>query len=345
MWGRFVNRPEKCASVTKRLMNDASRMVDEELDGLVALHRNTLRRLEGTRIIVRKDAPQIGKVGVVGGGGSGHEPMQAGYVGRGMLDAAVAGEIFTAPPPNQIHRAIREVDGQKGVLLVVNNFAGDTMNFGLAEEMGRKDGVRVEHVIVNDDVAVPVKENRRGIAGGILVEKIAGAKAELGGSLMDVRELAQRAVDNTRSMGVALTSCTLPSVGKPMFSIGEGEMEVGIGVHGERGVRRTKLGSADEIAKTLLDRISGDLGLRRGDRVALLANGMGGTSLMELLILFRRTLQLLDEAGVVVSRSMAGSLVTSLDMSGASLTLIRLDDELLQMLNAPDLTPSFPKKV
>ena len=324
-------------------MNDPDRMVDEELEGLVSLHRNTLRRIPGTNVIVRKDAPQIGKVGVVGGGGSGHEPMQAGYVGRGMLDAAVAGEIFTAPPPNQIHRAIREVDGHEGVLLVVNNFAGDTMNFGLAEEMGKKDGIRVEHVIVNDDVAVAEKENRRGIAGGILVEKIAGAKAEKRGSLAEVRELAQRAIDNTRSMGVALTSCTLPSLGKPMFSILEDEMELGIGVHGERGVKRARLGSADEIVRVLLDRISGDLGLVRGDRVALLVNGMGGTSLMELLILLRRSLQLLDEAGVVVSRPMAGNLVTSLDMSGASLTVTRLDDELSQMLDAADSTPGFPK--
>ncbi|HXW94937.1 MAG TPA: dihydroxyacetone kinase subunit DhaK [Nitrososphaerales archaeon] len=331
--------------MTKRLMNDASRMVDEELEGLVSLHRNTLRRLAGTNVIVRKDAPQIGKVGVIGGGGSGHEPMQAGFVGRGMLDAAVAGEIFTAPPPNQIHRAIREVDGHEGVLLVVNNFSGDTMNFGLAEEMGRKDGIQVEHVIVNDDVAVPAKESRRGIAGGILVEKIAGAKAELGGSLTEVRELAQRAVDNTRSMGVALTSCTLPSVGKPMFNIMDDEMELGIGVHGERGVQRTKLESADKVAKTLLDRISGDLELKRGDKVALLVNGMGGTTLMELLILLKRTVQLLDGEGVVVSRPMAGNLVTSLDMSGASLTLIRLDEELSQMLNAPDSTPSFPKMI
>ena len=324
-------------------MNDAGKMVDEELDGLIALHRASLRRLPGTNIIVRMDAPRMGKVAVIGGGGSGHEPMQACYVGKGMLDAAVAGEIFAAPPPNQIHRAIREVDGGKGVLLVVNNFAGDIMNFGLAEEMGRKDGVQVERVVVNDDVAVPVRENRRGIAGGILVEKIAGAKAEQGGGLAEVRELAQRAVDNTRSMGVALTSCSLPSTGRQMFSLGDEEMELGIGVHGERGVQRTKLWSANEIAKTLLDRISEDLGLARGDRVALLVNGMGATSQMELLILLRETMRLLDEAGITVSRPMAGSLVTSLDMSGASLTLTRLDGELSQMLGAPDFTPSFPK--
>ena len=329
--------------MAKRLMNDASRMVDEELEGLVSLHRSTLRRIPGTNIIVRKDAPQIGKVGVVGGGGSGHEPMQTGYVGRGMLDAAVAGEIFTAPPPNQIHRAIQEVDGHEGVLLVVNNFAGDTLNFGLAEEMGRRDGIRVEHVTVNDDVAVSAKEDRRGIAGGILVEKIAGAKAESNGSLAEVRELAQRAIDNTRSMGVALTSGSLPSVGKPMFSIMDDEMELGIGVHGERGVQRTRLESADDVVKTLLDRVSGDLELKRGDRVALLVNGMGGVSPMELLILSRKALHLLDEAGVTVSRPIVGSLVTSLDMSGASITVMRLDDELTRLLNAPDSTPSFPK--
>ncbi len=329
--------------MSKRLMNDANRMVDEELDGLVLLHRKSLRRLSGTNVIIRRDLPQIGKVGVVGGGGSGHEPMQAGFVGKGMLDAAVAGEIFAAPSPNQIYTAIRAVDGHKGVLLVVNNFAGDIMNFGMAEEMGKKEGIPVEHVIVNDDVAVPTKENRRGIAGGILVEKIAGAKAEQGGSLSDVRQLAQRAVDNTRSMGIALTSCTLPSTGKQMFSLGEDEVELGIGVHGERGVKRTKLMSADDVASTLLDRISLDLELKRGDNVALLVNGMGSTSIMELLILSRKAVQFLDEAGVTVSRSVAGTLVTSLDMSGASLTVMRLDEELDQMLAAPDSTPSFPK--
>ena len=331
--------------MTKRIMNDARNMVDEELEGLVSIHRNTLRRIAGTNIIVRKDSPVIGKVGVIGGGGSGHEPMQAGFVGKGMLDAAVAGDIFAAPPPNQIHRAIREVDGREGVLLVVNNFAGDIMNFRLAEEMGKNDGLRVEHVVVNDDVALPEKDNRRGIAGGILVEKIAGAKAEAGGSLAEVKELAERAVENTRSMGVALTSGTLPSTGKPMFELGEDEMEVGIGVHGERGAQRTRLSSADEIAKTLLDRISLDLGLERGDSVALLANGTGSTSVMELLILSRKTVRLLDEMGVAVAMSSAGNLVTSLDMSGASLTLIRLDDELGRMLAAPDTTPSFPKMI
>ena len=331
--------------MTKRLMNDASRMVDEELDGLVSMHRSTLRRLSGTNIILRNDSPVVGKVGVIGGGGSGHEPMQAGFVGKGMLDAAIAGEIFAAPPPGQIHRAIKEVDGKEGVLLVVNNFAGDIMNFGLAEEMGKRDGIKVEHVVVNDDVAVPEKDNRRGIAGGILVEKIAGAKAEAGGSLAEVRELARRAVDNTRSMGVALTSGTLPSTGKSMFDLGEDEMEVGIGVHGERGVQRTKLSSADEIARTLLERISLDLGLKRGDNVALLANGMGSTSVMELLILSRKTVRLLGEMGVAVAMSSAGNLVTSLDMSGASLTLMRLDDELARMLAAPDMTPNFPKLI
>ena len=329
----------------KRFMNDASKMVDEELEGLVSMHRNILRRIAGTNIIVRKDSPVIGKVGVIGGGGSGHEPMQACFVGKGMLDAAVAGEIFASPPPNQIHRAIKEVDGKEGVLLVVNNFTGDIMNFGLAEEMGKKDGIRVEHVVVNDDVALPEKNRRRGIAGGILVEKIAGAKAEAGGSLAEVRGLAARAVENTRSMGVALTSGTLPGTGKPMFDLGEDEMEVGIGVHGERGVQRTKLSSADEIAKTLLDRISADLGLKRGDSVALLANGTGSTSVMELLILSRKTVRLLDEMGVAVAMSSAGNLVTSLDMSGASLTLMRLDDELGRMLAAPDTTPSFPKMI
>ena len=331
--------------MTKRLINDAIRVVDEELDGLVSLYPGSLRRIPGTNIIVRKDAPRKGKVSVIGGGGSGHEPMQAGYVGKGMLDAAVAGEVFSAPPPDQIFQAIKAVDGGRGTLLVVNNFAGDVLNFGIAERMAKGVGVEVEHVIVNDDVAITDKENRRGIAGGIIVEKVAGAGAELGGSLSDVRKLAQRAVDNTRSMGVALTSCSLPRLGRPMFELGDDEMELGIGVHGERGVQRTRLQQADQVAQTLFERVSSDLGLQRGEEVALLVNGMGGTSIMELLIFSRRIAQLLGQAGVVTFRSIVGNLVTSLDMAGASLTIVRLDEELKRLLTAPDSSPCFPKPV
>lgn len=329
----------------KKILNDVNHVVDEELDGLASLYNNSLRRISGTNIIVRKDSPQIGKVAIISGGGSGHEPMQCGFVGKGVLDAAVAGDVFTAPPPDQIYRAIKEVDGHSGVLLIVNNFAGDIMNFKIAEELASGDGVEIEHVIVNDDVAIPIKENRRGVAGGILVEKIAGTKAEQGSSLREVREIAQRVIDNTRSMGVALTPCTLPRTGKPMFELGQEEMELGIGVHGEKGVERTKLISADEIAKILFDRISKDLGLKRGNEVALLVNGMGATPLMELLIFSRKVIQLLRGEGVTIFRSIAGSPVTTLDMAGLSLTLVRLDEEMKRMLVMPDSAPYFPKIV
>ena len=327
----------------KKILNDPSYAVDEELDGLVSLYRNSLRRISGTNIIVRKDSPKIGKVSIISGGGSGHEPMQCGFVGRGILDAAIAGDVFSAPPGEQIYRAIKEVDGKNGVLLIVNNFAGDIMNFKLAEELARGEGIDIQHVIVNDDVAVSIKENRRGVAGGILVEKIAGAKAEQGATLNAVREVAQRVIDNSRSMGVGLSACTLPRTGKPLFELGQEEMEVGIGVHGEKGVERTKLKTADEIAKILFDRISTDLNLTLGDEVALLVNGMGATPLMELLVFSRNVVELLAAAQISIFRSIAGSPVTSLDMAGVSLTLLRLDEEMKEMLLAPESTPYFPK--
>jgi dihydroxyacetone kinase-like protein len=329
----------------KKLVNDVNNVVDEELDGLALLYPNSLRRLPHSKIIVRKDSPVSGKVAIIGGGGSGHEPLFGGFVGRGMLDAAVAGEVFSAPPPDQIFSAIRAVNGGNGVLLLFNNYSGDIMNFKLAAEMATENGIEITRVIVNDDVAISSKEMRRGVAGTILVEKIAGAKAELGGSLDEVRRIAERAVNNTRSMGVALTPCVLPRVGTPMFTLDDDEIELGIGVHGEPGVQRTKMKSADEIATILFDRISGDLELKSGEEVVLMVNGMGATTAMELLIFSRKVVQLLDQRAINIFRSFAGNYVTSLDMAGVSLSLLRVDEETKELLLVPDNTPSFPKFV
>ena len=327
----------------KKLVNDPNRVVDEELDGLVLLFPNVLTRLEGTNVILRKNSSEQKKVALVSGGGSGHEPLHGGFVGKGILDAAVAGEVFTAPPPDQIYSAINSVSAGKGVLLIINNYAGDIMNFKLAEEMARDDGIEIGHVIVNDDVAIASKENRRGVAGTILVLKIAGAIAERGATLNEVQKLGWKVVENTRSMGVALTSATLPRVGRPMFLLQDGEMELGIGVHGEPGVQRTRMKSAEEIASILFERVSEDLGLRSGDEVVLMVNGMGATPMMELLIFSREVIKLIDKLGVKIFRSIVGNFVTSLDMAGVSLTLLRVDGQMKEMLLDPEQTPSFPK--
>ncbi len=326
----------------KKFVNDVAHVVEEELQGMVLLYPNVLRRLVGTNVIVRRDSPIIGKVALVSGGGSGHEPLHCGYVGRGMLDGAIAGEIFTSPPPNQIYDAIREVHGGKGVLLIVKNYAGDIMNFKLAEELATDNSIEIKHVIIHDDIALTPVERRRGVAGTILCHKIAGAKAEEGADLVDVERLAQRVVSNVRSMGVALTSCTLLHVGKPMFALQDDEMELGIGIHGERGVQRTKMVTADQIAEVLVSSVSDDLDLKKGDEVVTMINGMGGTSLMELLIISRKALQLLGAREIKNFKSLIGNFVTSLDMAGASLTLLRVDDEMKAMLLAPQFTPNFP---
>lgn len=329
----------------KKILNDVNSVVRDELDGISMLYPDILRRIPNTNVIIRKDAPVKDKVAIVSGGGSGHEPMHAGFVGRGGLDAAVAGEVFTAPTPDQIYTAIKEVHGRRGVLLIINNYTGDVLNFKMAEELAAEDGIEVRHVIVNDDIAIDVKENRRGVAGGLLVEKIAGAKAESGADLDDVLVTAKRVIENCRSMGVALTSCTVPRMEEPMFQIADDEMELGIGVHGEKGVQRTRLGSAGEIASILFERISKELNLLRGDEAVLLVNGMGATSLMELLVFSKAVLLLAENAGIKVFRSIAGTFVTSLDMSGVSLSILRVDDEdeTKQLLVSQDSTPYFPK--
>ena len=327
----------------KKIINAIPDIVTEMLDGVAAAHPETLRRLEGQSVIVRKEI-RSDKVTLVSGGGSGHEPAHAGYVGKGMLDAAVAGEVFTSPTPDRIKAAIDAVRSDAGTLLIVKNYSGDVMNFEMAAELAETDGVKTRSVIVNDDVAVEnstYTTGRRGIAGTVFVHKIAGALAERGADLDAVAAVAQKVVDNVRSMGFALSPCTVPANGRPGFDLGDGEMEFGLGIHGEPGVRRAPVENADSLAKNLLAVIFDDLPFRRGDRVAVLVNGLGGTPLMELYILNRSVAALCRERGLAVAKTYVGNFMTSLEMTGASVSLLRLDPELESLLADPSDAPAF----
>ncbi len=327
----------------KKIINAIPDIVTEMLDGVAAAHPETLRRLEGQSVIVRKEI-RSDKVTLVSGGGSGHEPAHAGYVGTGMLDAAVAGEVFTSPTPDRIKAAIDAVRSDAGTLLIVKNYSGDVMNFEMAAELAETDGVKTRSVIVNDDVAVEnstYTTGRRGIAGTVFVHKIAGALAERGADLDAVAAVAQKVVDNVRSMGFALSPCTVPANGRPGFDLGDGEMEFGLGIHGEPGVRRAPVENADSLAKNLLAVIFDDLPFRRGDRVAVLVNGLGGTPLMELYILNRSVAALCRERGLAVAKTYVGNFMTSLEMAGASVSLLRLDPELESLLADPSDAPAF----
>ncbi len=327
----------------KKVINAIPDIVTEMLDGVAAAHPETLRRLEGQSVIVRKEI-RADKVTLVSGGGSGHEPAHAGYVGTGMLDAAVAGEVFTSPTPDRIKAAIDAVRSDAGTLLIVKNYSGDVMNFEMAAELAETDGVRTRSVIVNDDVAVEnstYTTGRRGIAGTVFVHKIAGALAERGANLDAVAAVAQKVVDNVRSMGFALSPCTVPANGRPGFDLGDGEMEFGLGIHGEPGVRRAPVENADALARNLLSAVFDDLPFRSGDRVAVLVNGLGGTPLMELYILNRSVAALCRERGLTVAKTYVGNFMTSLEMAGASVSLLRLDPELESLLADPSGAPAF----
>ncbi|WP_229123069.1 dihydroxyacetone kinase subunit DhaK [Halapricum desulfuricans] len=332
----------------KKLINDPEDVVDETLDGVVAAHGDVVRRLPDTNVIVRKDAPVQGKVGVVSGGGSGHEPGGAtGYVGEGMLDAAVAGEIFTSPPADEMSEAIQEVDAGEGVLVITTNYEGDIMNFETGMEMAEMEAdVETTEVVTNDDVAVEdstYTSGRRGVCGTIFVHKVAGAAADRGYYLEEGRRVAQKANDNTGTMGMALTSCVTPEKGEPTFDIGKDEIEIGIGVHGEPGVERTEQKSADEIADRLTGEVLEDLDLDPGAEVATIVNGMGGTPLSELFILDRRVSQILDEHDLERYDAWVGDYFTSLDMKGASITVMELDDELIELLDHAAATPALTR--
>lgn len=325
----------------KKIINNPNDVVKEALEGMQMAYKDKLEYVPGFELIVRKELKN--KVGIISGGGSGHEPLHAGYVGEGMLDAAVAGNIFSSPSPDRISEAIERVDKGEGVLLVIKNYSGDIMNFGLSKDMAEADDKKVATVIVKDDVAVEdstYSTGRRGIAGTVFVHKIAGAMAEKGASLEEVERAANKAIANIRSMGMAMSACTLPAVGKPGFVLAENEMEVGMGIHGEPGIERTSIKSAKETAKTLLEKILKDYDYSNSE-VALLVNGLGATPLMELYILNREVCNLLEEKNIRVYKNMVGNYTTALDMSGCSLTLMKLDNELKELLDAPCDTPAW----
>jgi dihydroxyacetone kinase-like protein len=325
-------------AAVKKLNNDPQDVVAETLAGFGAAHPDVVAVHTDPSYVTRAGGARSGKVGLVSGGGSGHEPLHAGFVGEGMLDAAVPGAVFTSPTPDQIAPALQAADSGAGVLAIVKNYTGDVLNFETAAELADAEGVQVRSVVVNDDVAVEdslYTAGRRGVAGTVCVEKIAGAAAERGDDLDAVTAVAEKVVANVRSMGVALTACTVPHAGKPSFDLPEDEIEIGIGIHGEPGRRRIPLAGADEITEMLLTPVADDLALASGEKVLLFVNGMGGTPASELYIVYRRARALLEERGVEVVRSLVGNYVTSLEMQGASVTVLRLDDELTTLWDAP----------
>lgn len=328
----------------KKLINSPADVVEESLRGFAGAHQELVTASYDPVFVRRADAPVAGKVAVLSGGGSGHEPLHTGFVGAGMLDAAVPGAVFTSPTPDQIVAATQAVDGGAGVLYIVKNYTGDVLNFETAAELAELAGVAVATVIVNDDVAVEDSTwtaGRRGVAGTVMVEKIAGAAAARGDDLATVAALAGRVVANVRSMGVALAACTVPHSGLPSFDLAEDEIEIGIGIHGEPGRHRVPFAPADAIADQLLDPVVADLALAAGEEALLFVNGMGGTPLSELYIVYARARERLEQAGVRVTRSLVGSYVTSLEMQGASVTVLRLDEEMRELWDAPVRTAAL----
>lgn len=327
----------------KKVINNPEHVVEEMLEGIVYAHPEYIKKLENANVLVRRNSPVEGKVALVSGGGSGHEPAHGGFVGKGMLDAAVAGSVFTSPTPDQVYEAIKAVATDSGVLLIVKNYTGDVMNFEMAKEMAEMDGIKVDHVVVDDDVAVENSTwtiGRRGIAGTVFVHKIAGAKAESGSSLGEVKDVALKVIANVRSMGMALSPCTVPAAGKPNFTLGEKEMEIGMGIHGEPGTHREDLKSGDEIVEHLLNKVLDDMDLKN-DEVAVMVNGLGSTPLMELYIANRKVHSMLKEKGIKVYKTFVGEYMTSIEMAGFSISLLKLDEELKSLLDAPADTPGF----
>lgn len=328
----------------KKIINDPDAVVEDMMEGMILASKDKLKRIAGTSVIARKDAPVRGKVGLVSGGGSGHEPAHAGYVGKGMLDAAVLGEVFTSPSVDQVFEGIKAVDSGKGVFLIIKNYTGDVLNFEMASELAEAEGIDVAQVIVNDDVAVEDSSfttGRRGIAGTVFVHKIAGAKADLGGTLKEVKEVAEKTVANARSMGMAIHPCAIPAAGEPNFTLKENEMEVGIGIHGEPGIERKAIARADEIATELTAKILSDLNVAKNDEVAVMVNGLGATPEMELFIVNKKVQEILAEKQINVYQTFVGEYMTALEMAGCSVTLLKLDDELKSLLNHASEAQSF----
>jgi len=327
----------------RKLINEPSEVVDEMLDGMVAAYPEDVRRLSDTQVLVRESAPIEGKVGLVSGGGSGHEPTHAGFLGPGMLDGAAAGEVFTSPTADELSEMIQACDSGEGVLCVVKNYEGDVMNFETAAEMAEMEaGTDVAQVVVNDDVAVEdstYTSGRRGVCGTVFVHKAAGAKAAEGGDIDEVRRVAEKVIENVGSMGMALTSCVTPEKGEPTFDLGEDEIELGIGIHGEPGVERTEIMDADGIATELAGEVLDDLD--PSGEVATIVNGMGGTPLMELFVVNRRVQEILGDEGLDTWDSWVGEYMTSLDMCGCSVTVLDLDEEMKELLSEPAETPAL----
>ncbi|MBJ8345236.1 dihydroxyacetone kinase subunit DhaK [Antrihabitans sp. YC2-6] len=328
----------------KKLVNDPARVVTDALRGVAAAHPE-LRVDLAQKLVVRGDAPVRGKVGLVSGGGSGHEPLHSGFVGFGMLDAACCGEVFTSPVPEQISTATKSVDGGAGVLHIVKNYTGDVMNFEMAAELtAAESGIEIATVITNDDVAVQdstFTAGRRGVGVTVLLEKIVGAAAQEGRTLAEVADLARRVNANGRSMGIALSSCTVPAVGKPTFDLAADAIEIGIGIHGEPGRRSGPLVPASEVAALLVEVVLSDLDFTGGDGVIAFVNGMGATPQIELYLMYNEVAALLAKSGVQVARSLVGSYITSLDMAGCSVTLLCADTEMLRLWDAPVRTPAL----
>jgi dihydroxyacetone kinase-like protein len=328
----------------KKLINKPEDVVKEELQGIAAAHPDLVKVHFDPNFVYRADAPKQGKVAVISGGGSGHEPMHGGFVGMGMLDAACPGEVFTSPTPDQMFEAAKAVNGGAGIVYIVKNYTGDVMNFDMAADLARGEGMEVETPLIDDDVAVQdslYTAGRRGVGTTVLAEKIAGAAAEEGRSLKDVAELVRKVNANGRSMGMALTSCTVPMAGKPTFELGDDEMEIGIGIHGEPGRERMKLKPVSEIVEMMATAVVEDLPFTRGDRVLAFVNGMGGTPLIELYVVYNELHKFLEGKGITIARNLIGSYITSLEMAGCSITLLKLDDELTKLWDAPVKTPGL----
>lgn len=329
----------------RKILNDPHAYVAEMLEGLLAAHPEALAAADDDpHAIVRADAPVAGKVALATGGGSGHLPVFLGYVGRGMLDGCAVGDVFQSPSAEQMLQVTRRIDGGAGVLYLYGNYGGDVMNFDMAAEMADLEGIRVQTVLVRDDVAsAPPEEadRRRGVAGMVFAFKTAGAAADRGDDLARVAEVAARTLAQTRTIGVALSPCTVPQAGRPTFTIGDDEMEIGMGIHGEPGIRREKRQGADEISERMMSALLDDLAPRAGDRVAVMVNSLGATPHEELYIMYRRVHAILADRGIAVHRPYVGRYATSMEMAGASITLLRLDDELAALLDAPAHTPFF----
>lgn len=326
----------------KKIMNNVDAVENEMVLGMVKAYPQYIKKLDCGNVVVRARKKE-GKVALISGGGSGHEPAHGGFVGEGMLDAAVAGPVFTSPTPDQIYEGIKAIAMDKGVFMVVKNYTGDVMNFEMAAEMAEMDGIPVKYVVTNDDVAVQdslYTVGRRGVAGTIFVHKIAGAKAEEGAELEAVQAVAQKVVDNVRTMGMAIKPCTVPAAGKPGFELSDDEMEVGIGIHGEPGTHREPLKKADEIVDMLLEKILADIDYADSE-VAVLINGAGGTPLMELFIVNNHVSDVLAAKGIKVYKTFVGNYMTSIEMDGLSISLLRLDDEMKKLLDAKADTPAF----